>query len=666
LKPRTDHIPLVASRVTRRRVIQVTAGLSAAGLLAACSPSTPAAPTTAPAAATPASTAAVAAPPAAAAATAAPTAAPPPTAAANPTSAPQPTTAPASASGSVTQIPRNQTLIMSLSDAVNQFSDPNLMNPFMPGVTRNGWQFAFEPLYFYDMWYTDQVCGPQGLSCSNGEIPWLATSYSYSQDNSQLTIKLRPGVEWSDGQPFTANDMVFTLTMLRDNAPKLNYSTEMKAWVKDAVAVDPQTVLVTLTSPNPRFMFDYFQWHSDLGVPIVPEHIFKGQDLTTFTNFDLAKGWPIATGPWKLTLESPEQRFWDRRDDWWGAKTGFHPLPAMKRVLVLPNFQDDKQLELLSANQVDCTHGFQTAYTVPTALQRNPKLIAWTTDNKPPYGALDISTVTTLDFNDSKPPFNDPDIRWAINHTLNRDQIAQIGAHGLTSKVMLPFPPYGPLKQYTDAVSDILQKYPIDDFDLNKTAQIMQSKGYQKDQGGFWAKDGKRFSWVLTSPPPFFTDITPVIVAQLRKGGFDVDFKSPSNSGTLISAGNVDAFLDIPGGSVRDPFVTLSFLLKKYSAPTGQPAVRPYRWINDNYDTIVNKMGTLPASDPQFMTLYHQAMDLWIPNLPMIPLVQRYIYITPNTTYWTNWPTEKYPYTLPSSWHRTSGLYINTLQPATG
>jgi len=642
------------SRTSRRRILFSMAGTGVTVLLAACSQAAPASPTAAPAGAalTPA--------PASASPVPKPTAA-----AAKPTPAPPASPTPQATAQATSQIPRSQTLIMSLSDALNQFTDVLLQNPFIPGVARNGWQFAFEPLYYYDMWWTSQICGPQGMTCTSGEIPWQAESYSYSADYSQIIVKLRNGVTWSDGQPFTADDVVFTLNMLNDNAPKLNYSVEMHNWVKDVTAVDQHTAEITLTSPNPRFMFDYFQWHSDLGLPIVPQHIFQGQDPTTFTNFDLGKGWPIVTGPWKLTLSSPAQRFWDRREDWWAATSGFHPLPKMKRVIVLPNLQDDKQLELLANNEVDSTHGFQTAYTVPTALQRNPKLIAWTTDNKPPYGALDISTVTTLDFNDSRPPFNDPDIRWAVNHALDRDRIVQVGAHGLTAKTVLPFPPYGPLKQYSDAVSDILQEYPVDAFDLNKTAQLMQSKGYAKDSGGFWAKAGKRFSFVLISPPPFFSDISPVIVAQLRKAGFDASFKSPSNSGTVIAQGDIDAFLSVPGGSVRDPYVTMGFLLQRYSSPTGQPAVQPYRWKNDGYDKLVNQLGKLPASDSTFMNLYHQAMQLWIANLPMIPLVQRYIYITPNTTYWTNWPNEKYPYTLPSSWHRTSGLFINTLEPAT-
>lgn len=553
---------------------------------------------------------------------------------------------------------------MSLSDAVNQFTDVQLMNPFMPGVARNGWQFAFEPLFYYNMWWTDQTCGPQGMACKNGEIPWLAESYSYNQDYTQLTIKIRPNVTWSDGQPFTADDVAFTLTMLRDNAPKLTFSAEMKNWVKDATAVDPHTAQVTLNTANPRFFFDYMAWHSDLGFPIVPKHVWQGKDPTQFTNLDASQNWPIVTGPWKLTFVNAEQRFWDRRDDWWAAKTGFHPLPKMQRIITLPNYSDDKQLELLAANEVDVTHGFQNPYTVPAALQRNPKLIAWTPDNKAPYGALDIATDTRLAFNASKPPFDDKDIRWAINYALDRDQIIQVGTHGIGGKTVYMFPPYGALKPYDDNIADILQKYPLDLHDPNKTAQIMQAKGYAKDNGGFWAKDGKRFSLILTAPPPFFTDISPVIVVQLRKAGFDAAWKSPSNAGTLISQGDVDIYFDIAGGSVRDPYTTLSFFLHKYSAPTGQPAVYPFRWKNDRFDQLVDQLGKMAPDQNGFMSTYHQAMEQWVPELPAIPIALRYIYITPNTTYWKNWPTAKYPYVVPSPWHRHSGLFINTLEPA--
>ena len=94
--------------------------------------------------------------------------------------------------------------------------------------------------------------------------------------------------------------------------------------------------------------------------------------------------------------------------------------------------------------------------------------------------------------------------------------------------------------------------------------------------------------------------------------------------------------------------------------------MRAYRWKNPQFDKLLEAMAVTAPSDPKFMQVYHQAMELWFPNLPTIPLINRYIFITPSTAYWTNWPNEKNPYTLPSSWHRTAGMFINSLEPATG
>ena len=644
-------------RVSRRRALGSLFVVGAATVLAACSQSAPTSPTAAPAAASaPAAAAAPTSAPATAAATAAK-----PVATTQPTVAVAPTAAAQTGGATPNQLPRSQTLILSESDAVGQFADVQIMNPHIPGIARSGWQFAFEPLFLYNPYYTDKVCGPSGLTCKNGEIPYQAESYTYSADYSQIVIKLRSGITWSDGQPFTANDIVFTLNMLKSGAPKLTWSVEMQQWVKDVVALDPLTAQITLTSPNSRFVFDHFVFHEDIGVVMVPEHIFKGKDPTTFANFDMNQGWPVVTGPWKLTLSSPDQKFWDRRDDWWGSKTNFQKLPAMKRIIDLPNFLDDKRIELLASNQVDATHDLQPANAL-VALSRNPKLEMWTKES--PYGCLDFWT-TGLFFNCSKPPFDDPDIRWAINHAINRDQIVQIGYHGAGEKTVLPFPAFQSLLPYFSSVSDILQKYPVDAYDPNKTAQILQSKGYQKDQGGFWAKDGKRLSMVIILPPSFFLDITPVIVAQLHKAGIDASFKSPTNEGTIQSLGQFDATIDGIGASVRDPYLSLSYFQSRYSAPTGQAAAHYYRWKNTTFDQLVDQMSQTPPSDPKLMNIYHQAMEQWFPALPEIPLVQHYLYMPVNTTYWTNWPTAQNPYIIPSNWHRTSTLFINSLQPAT-
>ena len=562
------------------------------------------------------------------------------------------------------QVPRNKTLILGCADGPNnQFADVTLMNPYLHGITRSGYNIAMEPLYYYNAYNTDAVCGPPGMTCKGGDIPWLAESYSYNQDFTQLSIKIRQGVTWSDGQPFTANDVAFTINMLKDNAPTMSWSTDMKQWVKEATAVDANTAQITLTAPNPRFFFSYFTFHQDVGVQIQPEHIWKGQDPTKFTNFDMSKGWPVTTGAWKLVLSSPDQKIWDRNPNWWAAKTNFHPLPQMERIIYLPNFDEPKLVELLVSNQADQTLDLRPN-NVKAALAQNPKLQVWTENNALPYGYLDWWPIS-LGFNDSKAPWNDPEIRWAVNHAIDRKQLVDVGYGGAGVTTVLPFPAFPALQNYTKGLNDLLQQNPIDSFDINKTAQIMQSKGYAKDQGGFWAKGGTRLSMVILIFQ-IFQDITPVLVAQLRKAGFDATFKTPSNAGDIEAQGTEDAFISGHGGGVRDPYFTLRLYQSRFSAPTGQAAVYPYRWKDDNFDKIVDQMGQTAPDDPKLEELFHQAMQIWIPALPDIGLVQWFHRIPVNTTYWTNWPNEKNPIINTANWHRTAPLWINSLKPAQG
>ena len=526
---------------------------------------------------------------------------------------------------------------------------PCQFNPFNPAVNLEALGFVYEPLIYVD------------LLNNSAETPMLATGYQWAADKKSIVFTIRGGVQWSDGQPFTANDVVFTINMLKDNAPKLSWSVDLKQWVKDATAVDDHTVQISLNNPNPRFFFSYFMFHQDVGFQIVPQHIWKDVDPTTFSNLDLSKGWPVTTGPWKMVESAPQQRIWDRRADWWAAKTGFHPLPAVQRIINVAGTDETKMVEMAIANETDETIDLRPN-NIQTVLAQNPKITTWT-GNKPPYGYLDWWPVS-LSFNDSKPPFNDPDIRWAINYAINRDQLISVGYHGAGSTTLLPFPNFPSILQWLDKVGiqQLLQKYPIATFDVNKTAQTMQQKGYAKDQAGFWSKGGKRFSMVILSQL-LFQDITPILVEQLRKAGFDASFKMPQNVGTLRAEGVEDAFISGHGGSVRDPYFTLRLYQSRFSAPTGQAATYPYRWQSPEFDKIVDQMGTTGDDDPKLVSLFKQALEIWMQALPDVGLVQWYHRIPTNTTYWTNWPSESNPYINTGYWHRTSPMFINNIQP---
>ena len=552
------------------------------------------------------------------------------------------------------QVPRERTFISDcLSDiCAGQFKDYDSFHPYLPTATStSGYNFLYEPLYFYNAYSPDGAI-----------TPWIAEGHQYNEDHTEVVIEIRPGVEWSDGRPWTAHDLVFTVNMLRANAPELLFSVDMDKWVAEAVAVDSLTARFRLKAPNPRFVFSYFTHNFDNGIPIVPKHIWEGQDAKSFKNLDVAKGWPVVTGPYTLVLSSPEQRVYDVRADWWAAKTGFRELPRVERVIYLPRQEEAKRVQNMIANGLDIC-GTLLPANVRTILDHNPKVTTWS-GSEPPYGYLDWWPVS-LGFNNLEPPFNDPEIRWAINHAVNRDQLVEFGMQNAGDHTVLPFPDFPSLIKYTRNTGDLLRRHPVDSFDLARSAQIMTRKGWAKDGEGFWARDGARCKIVI-DVFAFMMDFAPVLVEQLRQGGFDASFRQTSDAYSRMTSGHAQAFIFGHGGSVRDPYFTLRLYHSQFVQPTGSPTPYFWRWSNEEFDAIVDEMGTTDPSDPQLQALFHRALEVWLPHLPAIPLLQFYHRIPHNQTYWTNWPSAQNPYINSAYWHRTWLLVLLGLEPAQG
>ena len=550
------------------------------------------------------------------------------------------------------KINRNRILILDCGESntcAGQIQDYNSFNPYLPGTTsRTGYNFLYEPLYFYNPYVA-----------KDNLIPWIATGHEYNQDYTALTIHLRPGVEWSDGAPWTAHDVVFTIDLLKANAPDLTYSTDMENWVAKAIAVDDLTVRIELIAPNPRFLFTYFTYYFGSGVPIVPRHIWEGEDPKTFTNFDMAKGWPVVSGPYRMALSVPAQRIWDLRPGWWAAKTGFQRLPKVERLIYLTYMDETKRVQNLIANNMDSCLDLRPP-NIGSVLDRNPKVTTWT-GREPPHGYLDYWPVS-LGFNNQEEPFSDPEIRRAINHAIDRRQLVEVGWHGRGDYSLLPFPDFPPLRLFTDRIQDLVEKYEVGVYDPQKTAQIMERKGWSRDADGFWSRNGERFKIVIDIFE-LFRDITPVLTRQLERAGFDADFRMTSDAYTRLSQGEARVFMNGQSGSVRDPYATLRLYHSRFVQPTGTPAEHFWRWSNPEFDRIVDQMVEVAPDDPRLVELFRQAMEIWLRELPSIPLVQWYHRIPHNETYWKNWPSAKNPYINSAYWHRVWLLVLLNLEP---
>jgi peptide/nickel transport system substrate-binding protein len=324
---------------------------------------------------------------------------------------------------------------------------------------------------------------------------------------------------------------------------------------------------------------------------------------------------------------------------------------------------ENTMVQMIIRNEIDLAFSF-TATNMELAQAQNPAITTFS--DEPPYGFLDWWPIG-LGFNTTVAPFDDPDVRWAISYSLDREEIIQFAFKNTTTAIRLPYPDYPGLRPFMESVSDLLEQYPTTEFNLDKAAEILTGKGYAKDGEGFWVKDGNRITFqIITFPQhPSTTPQAPIVTEQLRRAGFDASFLLPADFVTRIQTGEAHAFLWGHGGSMRDPYATLERLYHiKHVLPTGEaiPFTNLYRWSNQEFSNIIDQMTGVAEEDPQLKELFRDAMEIWLPNLPDVPLVETVILLPRNTTYWTNWPTPDNPYVHEGFWHRTALLMWPALE----
>ena len=124
-------------------------------------------------------------------------------------------------------------------------------------------------------WYIDPDAGIDGVIYNS-----LAEGApEYNADFTEMTVKLRQGIYWSDGVEFTAADVVYTVETQRDT-PGLTWSGQLSTQVNTVEALDDYTVKFTLKAPNSRFQALFsVRWNAAW---IMPKHIFENQDPLTY------------------------------------------------------------------------------------------------------------------------------------------------------------------------------------------------------------------------------------------------------------------------------------------------------------------------------------------------------------------------------------------------
>lgn len=548
------------------------------------------------------------------------------------------------------EIAREKTLIAIRGGEQGKFVEDQIWNPFLPtGNHQFQLQMLYEPLAFYSA-FTDSF------------TMWLAESYEYSADYKTLTIKTRDGITWSDGEPFSSADVAYTFNKLVEVGSVVKFGADVQQFLAKAEATDPTTTVFTFKVPAPRF-FEFVSYKFDIGVFIVPQHIFEGQDWATFTHFDIAKGWPVTTAPWKVVFSAPEQKIIDRLPDWWGVAAGVGKLPEPERYVYLPDPGEQGLAAAVIANECDISTGLQPA-TFPTVFAGNDKTITWSGKDAP-YGNIDWWP-HSLYLNTAKAPYDDPNVRWAVSYYIDRQQVIDFGWTGASLPSTLFLPDYPGLEPFVEAVQPLIDQYPYLEYNPEKGDALLSAKGWTKD-GDMWIDEaGAPVTLDITSFFDF-TGVGPVVVEQLKRAGIAATYSEPPDFFTPFSAGEYTGALFGHGGSYSsDIYYSLRLYQTASEKIPGGHLANFSLWHNPEYDTLVDELySTSPTEMERVMEIWKRCMELWLPDYPDIQLTQGIHRLPMNTTYWTGWPTAENPYINPAHFHLTFPLVMHNLSAAT-
>jgi peptide/nickel transport system substrate-binding protein len=357
-------------------------------------------------------------------------------------------------------------------------------------------------------------------------VPELATSWAWSDDGKQLSFKLRQGVKWHDGKPFTAKDVACTIELLT-NPEKLRRNPHAAWWgnIEKATAESDFDITLHLKHRQPALLALLASGYA----PIYPCHV---------PTADMRRK-PIGTGPFKLVeFKTNEIIRLVKNPDYW--KPGRPYLDGIEYTIIA-----DRSTRMLSfiSGKFDMT--FVADVTVP--LLKNIK------SDAPAAQCTMRSTgvSTNLIVNREKPPFDDPRIRRAMALTLDRHAFIDIlqEGQGRMSGAMLP-PPEGVWGLTPEMLKSI-----IGYGDVAKAREegraLMKEAGYRPD---------KRLKVkVSTRNIAPFRDPAVILLDQLKHIGIDGELEviETSQYYNRVFKKDYAVALNLTGSAVDDPDVTL-------------------------------------------------------------------------------------------------------------
>ncbi len=291
----------------------------------------------------------------------------------------------------------------------------------------------------------------------------LAESWEISPDNLTITFKLRKGVRWHDGRPFTAQDVLFTYRVMVDPKTPTAYAGDYQQ-VKQAEAPDDYTFRVTYARP---FAPALASW----GLAILPRHLLEGQDIT---QSPLGRA-PVGTGPFRFKeWRAGERLVLTANPDYFAGRPYLDSYVYLIKPDLSTMFMELKAGNLDRMNLTPLQFRRQTAYPKFERLYQKYRYVAF--------------SYVYLGYNLEDPRFADRRVRQALTHAINRQEIIQGVLLGLGQEAT------GPYKPGTWFYNPDVPRFP---YDPERARQLLAAAGWRPNAQGILEKDGRPFEFTI-------------------------------------------------------------------------------------------------------------------------------------------------------------------------
>ena len=507
-------------------------------------------------------------------------------------------------------------------------SQTNNSNPFMntSSAMSLGYAYAiYEPLV--------QV---NPIDPSADPVPWLADSWKWNADFTSITFTVKDGVKWSDGEPLTAKDVAYSITIRKDNA-----ALNLAALPYTDVSVDGKTVTVAFSASQ------FVNQNKVLNLFVVPEHIWsKIADPTTDLNQK-----PIGSGPYILKTWTPQAATLVPNASYWGGK------PAVPELRYTA-YNDNNALTTALVNG-DAQWGWTFIADYENVYISKDK------DHNNFWAPAGLG-IDALYLNTEKAPFDNVAVRKAVNLVVDREAV-----HTQATSGVFPL-----LKSVTGLPTPTGDNYVASAYegktykvDVVAAKKVLADAGYTLDGDTLKDPSGAPVTFALTNPTGWSDYLTELqLVADAVK---------PLGIKATVEGMNADAwFTAIANGDFQasmhwteagaTPWDLYSNIMDGAQyVPLGQKANWNFGRFQDDTATAALKTYATSSDESARKAALDTVQKVFVEQVPAIGLVARPSAAEFSSKYWTGWPTADDPYNQPQPTGPQASQILMKLKAAT-